>query len=606
VPLDPRLDLLTPPPRYDRQPPLDQPTDPRQQAAGRGLRWLVEHRRADGRWEAPRPIAVTALSLLAGLEDHRITHPEYRRFWQRSVAALLAQQQPDGNLSPSPATDQPYEHALATRALAESLPLYDAELPTLRPAVEAAVRVILNGQQTGGGWHYGYSQGRSRSTPMTVVQMDALAAALDQDILPMPIADALQKAAADLQAAQDPDTGLFGYTYRGAGHTAINGYALYGLQLAGAGLSRAARRGWEGNGGPTAIWPAKLRWPLFTAYYNHLAAYNQGGWHWRHWQQRFFPELLRGQHSDGSWTGTLQEARQGTAYATALATLMLQVHRQPPRLTDQQPLPPPGAVYQTDTDPAHTLLSSGWIEAADGWLMEKRWQPYLTNRTLYVECQPRQVAAALTRAVQTETIASTPMSRVMSGDKKKALRRALAWPATLNPGWDQTPTWAWTLLLWQHAWESASRDSEDTVEAQITRRLLPNQTLQPLLQPTDYVSAFTQLTAAHQTQLLNHTLQLHPQLPQRWQQARWTWTTGNIHQLLTSTSPAQWTTDPATQAAYQALLTPLQKQLNQAVLTQLQSANHPITIILPPWYMDGEIGLLQFLKTSGILFRTNS
>jgi uncharacterized protein YbaP (TraB family) len=570
-------------------------TTPDAAPARRGMDWLLANRNADGIWNAPYPIAVSALALSAGLRDERMADPAFQAIWHEVAQQVARRQNAVGLLSRARPAALPYEHALATRALCEAHRAWP-EADAITVAATAAVRYLLDHQQAAGGWHYGYADGRHRSTPLTVVQMDALHAAAQADILRIASQQALTRAAASLVDAQDPRTGAFGYLTRGIGTSVMNGYALYGLQLADQGLSLSARKGWLASAEAETPWPPSLQRPLFPAYYMHQAAYHQGGAVWKQWRTPFYQELLSGQHPDGYWSAPRQEAPLGRAYATALSVLMLRVTEAgPPRLqTTQRAFPGPLYRIGTGTRTVY-LLPTTFTEPADAYLLDPLIAPLLHRaERIYIEGSIRQWAHEWGQSIATNT---APNPEPLPAEWVNALNAHFDVPALAGDIWGQTPAWALALAVWGQALEQEARSPDSMVEALIQRRAPPGLRLWPLIDAAVYQASFATLSPAEGRLLLAHALRLAPETGRIADALADAWSQGNENLLRNLTGQLLGHT-PDVNALHQRLLTPARDRFMHAIRDALQTEQNA-WFLVPSWHLYGEQGIMEQIRREG-------
>ncbi len=594
-----REDLIHPPPRRASVDHAMQPIpDEAFKAARLGMDWLMTHRNENGSWASPYPAAVSALALSAALRDERMSETGFPLYWENTIQYLLSRQKKDGTFSRAAAAEWPYEHALVTKALADALLIYADSIPELRQAVKRGIRRILDGQQPAGGWHYGYATGRNRSTPLTVVQMDALFSALQQGMYEDEIQAALHRAADDLARMQRDGSGRYGYLYRGVGQPVMNGYALYGLQLAGWGLSHSARRGWMDALHATPSWPETLQWPLFAAYYNHRATYHHGGLPWRQWEAHVYRELLAGQSEEGAWTAPFRERALGPAYATALSLLMIHTAAHSSPLLSHYVQAPPGPLYRIGgADPTSFILASTLIESDDGFLLDV----FLTDllhqvERVHVEGAPRvwfqHLSEAATHHMEHET--PQPLPREIRNE----LNRLFSVPARHAAVWDHAPPWAIAFLVWGKALEDMERDFNDMLEHQLGIRLPPGQRSESIVPPSTYADAFAALTHEQGLQLLQHALALYRELPLILDHLADAWCAGDEEQL-TAWTERLLGDDPATLAVFDRIARPLRAHLTEAVLERLTGGETAL-FVLPAWHLYGDEGVMEQLRAHGL------
>ena len=301
-------------------------------AVNKALEWLKNHQQADGSWGPNKP-AMTGLALLTFLaHGETLASEKYGATVEKAIRFLITQQTPEGRFC---AIDQPgaYAHAIATYAISESYAL--SRIPSLKPVMEKAVQVILDGQQENGGWDYNYKKSARRDTSVAGWQIQALKAALTAGAENPELKEAFDKAIRDLKQAQETESGRFFYTDKSSHKTdGMTGIAVLCLQLTGHGDSREARQAMQILGSAECNWDKPPAWPLYTWYYITQAQFHQGGKHWNRWNSQFAREYVKHQNEDGSWTSpgprsgdeSGKEVNLGPVYSTTLAALTLQVY----------------------------------------------------------------------------------------------------------------------------------------------------------------------------------------------------------------------------------------------------------------------------------------
>jgi hypothetical protein len=132
-------------------------------AVERGLEWLKRTQNSDGSWtNDPHRVGYSGLALLAYLG--RCETPRSEKFGESSLRAISylvdVGLRGDGKLTANPADSHwPYDHAIATYALAEALIMcrsFGIHVPGLEEVVLAAGRIIIDNQHPSGGWDYHY------------------------------------------------------------------------------------------------------------------------------------------------------------------------------------------------------------------------------------------------------------------------------------------------------------------------------------------------------------------------------------------------------------------------------------------------------------------
>lgn len=292
----------------------------------RALDWLKTNQQADGSW-GPNKVALTGLSLLTFLAHGEMTSSEdYGKTVESAIRFLLSKQREDGTFADVSTQAGPYEHGIATYAMCEAYGL--TRVPVLKPVMEKAVQVILNGQQKGGGWDYKYGKGGRRDTSIAGWQIQALKAAHIAGAENSGIEEALAKAADDLKRARDPVTGKFHYSDpKSQTSESITGVAVLCLELIGQGDSKEARQGLSALTKALCKWESAPEWAMYGWYYITQAKFHDGGSEWKGWNNQFARAFTKSQNKDGSWTAPREdEQKYGPAYSTTLAALTLQVY----------------------------------------------------------------------------------------------------------------------------------------------------------------------------------------------------------------------------------------------------------------------------------------
>ncbi len=301
-------------------------------AVVKALDWLKRNQAPDGSWGPNKP-AMTGLGLLAFLAHGETTSSDdYGQTVEKAIRFLVSIQDPEGRFTK---IDQPgsYAHAIATYGISEAYGL--TRIPAIKPVMEKAVQVILNGQQPKGGWDYGYSKTARRDTSVAAWQIQALKAAYIAGAENTGIKEAMDKAVEDLKSAFDAESGRFYYTDKGSHKTdSITALSVLCLQLTGRANDREARAGLQALSGSSCDWEKPPQWPMYAWYYVTQAKFHQGGQSWAGWNAKFARVFVKNQNEDGSWTSAGQniseghgkETNLGPVYSTTLAALTLQVY----------------------------------------------------------------------------------------------------------------------------------------------------------------------------------------------------------------------------------------------------------------------------------------
>jgi hypothetical protein len=340
-------------------------------AVERALDWLARHQDADGRWDAAigrdandvplrneddhtahcppgdlcfgpchyweADTALTGLSLLAYL-GAGYTHKDgkHAETVRKGLAFLLATQKPDGDLrGPSKAVGM-YCHAMAALALCEAYALTGD--PALQAPVENAVDFLVRARSNNGmAWRYLPGAPDSDTSILGWVILVLKSA---QEI-GIPISGNVQEGASRWLrlVERGPSGGLASYQ---------PGKPVTPTMTAEAWVCRQ----FLGHGGPSPASdeaaayllesaPGRGEYNIYYWYYGTLAMFQRGGTDWSRWNQSIRDELVKRQRTEGHATGSwdpdpTQYGRfGGRVYATALATLSLEVYYRYLRLYEE-------------------------------------------------------------------------------------------------------------------------------------------------------------------------------------------------------------------------------------------------------------------------------
>jgi len=309
-------------------------------SVNKALEWLKNNQQTDGSWK-DNPEAMTGLAILTFLANGETPSSEkYGATVEKGIKFLVSMQEKygDGKFSdwtPGGEGGQPnsYAHGIATYAISEAYGL--TRIPSLRPVMEAAVNVIISGQQPGGSWDYGFRKTARRDASVAGWQIQALKAALIAGASNPGLKDAINLAVEELKKNQHGETGMFPYSAPDQGKLSITGVSVLCLQLAGQGKDSSTKRGLQALKVADIDWQNPMDWPMYSWYYITQAKFHAGGGDWDAWNQKFAREIIRSQNEDGSWTSAGnnlkedshgKEINYGPVYATTLAALTLQVY----------------------------------------------------------------------------------------------------------------------------------------------------------------------------------------------------------------------------------------------------------------------------------------
>jgi hypothetical protein len=304
------------------------------EAVVKALKWLKSTQSADGSW-AGGP-ATTGLALLAYL-GHCETplSEEFGESCLRAITNLVNMaMRNNGILSSQPGGhDSPYEHGIATYALAEAATFckqLKINVPNLPEAAQKAGQLIIDNQHPSGGWEYAYAEtgGRGGDLSISAWQIQALKACKHTGLDFRNLQQCAAKATAYVEKLSNPASGAFGYSNAGDGGGKLTGAGMLCLQMWDKGARAAAR-----NGGKYIDQNIKLEYggasgDLYCHYYHAQAMMNRGGEQWKRYNTMFRDQVLKSQNPDGSFRspGGGPGQCKSAHYSTCFATLMLEVY----------------------------------------------------------------------------------------------------------------------------------------------------------------------------------------------------------------------------------------------------------------------------------------
>ncbi len=318
-------------------------------AVVKALQWLMANQNPDGSWGSSNKVAMTGLALL-GYFGH-CENPasiEYGESCLKGITFLVnSGLRDDGRLATHlSANHWPYEHAIATYALAEAVTFCRGirfDVPYLTDITAKAGQLIIDNQHENGGWAYLYAQsGGHTDVSVTGWQIQALKACSHTGIRFKGMNGCVSEGLAYIRERQN-EAGGYGYT----GKEAAGGLAYCSLS----GVGMLCQQMWNKGGGADVRKAAKYvlantrfdynseRCDLYAHYYESQAMMQSGGRNWEIYNAMFRDQLLENQDVDGSWKvpggGHKIEAvapqwaadtLEGKTYRTCLCTLMLEVY----------------------------------------------------------------------------------------------------------------------------------------------------------------------------------------------------------------------------------------------------------------------------------------
>ena len=304
------------------------------------LRWLKKSQGKDGSW-GPKKVSSTGLALLAYL-GHCET-PLSEEFGETVTAAITylvnVATKNNGRLADDLKDKHwPYEHAIATYAIAEAYTFckqLGVNIPNLEESVQNSVQFVIDNQHKSGGWDYLYDEDGPRGGDLSIAawHMQALKAGHHTGLDFRNYRRCVSKGVEYVEGRQAASGG-FGYqgtspVGQADGHFTLTGAGALCLQQHKGSSNSSARKGVK-----YLDKEAKFDWKngpsnLYEHYYNGQAVMNNGGAAWKKYNLIFRDQLLDNQNADGSWSKPAKPGigNNGSAvYNTCLATLMLEVY----------------------------------------------------------------------------------------------------------------------------------------------------------------------------------------------------------------------------------------------------------------------------------------
>lgn len=323
-------------------------TEKCEDAVVKGLNWLKQTQNKDGSWGNSNKSAMTGLAILCYL-GHCETpiSPDYGDTVLKGITYIvdLGMKQ-NGRLTtgaqPNP---QPYEHAIATYAIAEATTFckeLKINIPNLADVTQKAGQYVIDNQHTkSGGWDYGYKEDSARGGDLSVTawQTQALKACKHTGLDFRNMKACIRKALDYVESCQKADGG-FSYTPGGGAHAA-NGYkTLTGAGMLAFQMWNKASAGPVRSGAKYIDKKSKFKFDsadadLYGHYYEGQAMIVRGGAPWEKYNNMFRDSLLGAQNADGSWKApgggkklnAVAPRYEGDVhYRTTLCVLMLEVY----------------------------------------------------------------------------------------------------------------------------------------------------------------------------------------------------------------------------------------------------------------------------------------
>ena len=312
-------------------------TDETQNAIDRGLALLSSLQSPDGSYSDSRlrnpNVAITGLAGLALMAGgHQPWRGKYGTNVARASEYVMSRgdhSSPEGYLQNNDgqmAHGSMYQHGFGTLFLSEVYGMLPdpARQKRLRHMLEKAVSVIVNAQNSEGGWRYD-PRPTQADVSVTVAQLMALRAARNAGIVVNK--SIVDKCVDYIKGCRQRDGGFSYMKGHGANgsHFPRSAAAVVGLYSAGiyegpeieGGLKYLMRQ-LPGKRGVGVEFPNEHY--FYGHYYAALAMWTAGGNYWAEWFPAIRDELVEKVRHGGNWIDY-----HGSAYATAMACIILQL-----------------------------------------------------------------------------------------------------------------------------------------------------------------------------------------------------------------------------------------------------------------------------------------
>ena len=289
----------------------------------RGLTWLSSRQHDDGSFGSGAyrgNVAVTALAGMAMMSGGSTPgRGQYGGQIDRCVDYLLANTRQSGFImAPGTASHGPmYGHGFATLFLSECYGM--SRKPELRGKLSAAVKLIVNTQNSDGGWRY-QPRRADADISVTACQVMALRAARNAGLF-VP-GDTIDRCIDYVKRSQNADGGFMymvsggqsGFARSAAGVVALYSAGVY----EGPEISKGLEYLMQFRPGADAV--RRETYYFYGQYYAAQAMWLAGGKHWDQWCPAVRDDLIGRQRTDGSWLSPISQE-----YATAMALIVLQM-----------------------------------------------------------------------------------------------------------------------------------------------------------------------------------------------------------------------------------------------------------------------------------------
>ena len=264
----------------------------------KALQWLKNNQNPDGSWSqgGTKP-AMTGLGILTFLAHNETpSSEEYGVTVQKAIQWMV-----NDVMSGKRSGHFAYQNGIRAYSLSEAYAM-TGKMPIIKPAMNKAIRIIIDGQQEKGCFDYGYKKGDRWDFSVAGWQMQAMKAAYAAGCDEPGLEEAIEKAI-DFAKNVAFKNGKFGYSSPGSGSWGVTGAGTLGLQLLGEGKSSevgAALRAMK-ELSPEWVPNQFSHGACYGWYYITQAKFHGGTGHFRDWNNKFAPTIVRNQQADGHW-----------------------------------------------------------------------------------------------------------------------------------------------------------------------------------------------------------------------------------------------------------------------------------------------------------------
>jgi hypothetical protein len=296
------------------------------------LDWLQARQSNDGSWCSGNRAAMTGLALLTYL-GHCET-PLSEKYGETVTQAIvylvdLANKQ-NGKLAEDLKEKHwPYEHAIATYAIAEAYTFCNQlgiNIPGLHEATEKAGQWIIDNQSKSGSWDYSYAEGPEAGgrpsggdNSIGCWHLQALKACKHTGIEYRNMRSCVNLALDFVENCQASSGGI-GYASATISMTRVSTLAGAGalvFQMWDKSAHSVARKACDYVAKEWKFEYDAADCDLYALYYNAQGMINRGGEKWKAFNGMFLPQLLANQNKDGSWKDVGGNAQEINAVAPA-------------------------------------------------------------------------------------------------------------------------------------------------------------------------------------------------------------------------------------------------------------------------------------------------